>query len=308
MTRTLLVASAGGHLDELRIQADLLGIDVGDAVWVTSRTPHTESLLAGEQVAWRRPVGSGARLRGALELPGALALNKRVRPDLVVSTGAAFAVSHLAAARLAGTETWYVESATRVDEPSATGRFAASFTRARLFVQGPGWADPRWVPVPTVFDAYEVSDHASPPAGRLRAVVSLGSEHWPFRRAVERVLAVLPDAEIVWQTGATEVDLGGRRLPQWVPAVELRAAIRDADVVITHAGIGSALAALEEGKVPVFLPRRSDRGEHVDDHQTEAAARLGARGLAVAVDPDELTIEHVVRAASLGARRVSHSV
>ena len=88
---------------------------------------------------------------------------------------------------------------------------------------------------------------------------------------------------------AARPERDGQLLSQWLPADELRAACESADVVITHAGVGSALMALTAGKVPVLLPRRAELGEHVDNHQTDFGASLSDRRLAVSVDPDELT-------------------
>ena len=305
MTRTLLVASAGGHLDELMIHVDRLGIDPSNAVWVTSPTPQTESLLRDQEVAWTPRVGSGEMMKAMRAVPAAMRLHRRVKPDLVVSTGALFSTPHLLAASLAGCETWFIDSATRVAGPSSTGKFAQRFTRAQLFTQSDRWADAKWELVPSVFDAFEArSSGREEDAVRLEsATVSLGSELWPFPRAIDSVLRLLPDADITWQVGVTEFDRDGERLPHWLPADELRAAIGRSDVVVMHAGVGSVLCALDEGKIPVILSRRQNRGEMVDDHQTEIAELLHDRGLAISVDPDDLTREHLTCAARMTAHR-----
>lgn len=300
----MLVASAGGHLDELMILVDTLGAPIDDAVWVTSRSAHTESLMRDREVIWLPRVGSGEKSKAIRAMPAALQLHRRIRPELVVSTGALFAVPHLIAARLHRCETWFIDSATRVQGPSATGRLAQRLPGTRLFMQRPGWSDPRWTDVPSVFDAFESTDEsASRVHGVQKVVVSLGSERWPFGRAVRGVLELLPGTDIVWQTGVTEHYVAGERLRQWVPADELRREIAEADVVITHAGVGSVLSCLESGKVPVVLPRSAGRQEHVDDHQREFADLVDQRGLAVSVDPDALSMADLVRAASLRAVR-----
>lgn len=303
--RTLLVASAGGHLDELRILGEQLGVDFGNAVWVTSSTPQTESLLCDDEVVWVPRIGSGERGKAALALPRAIRLQRRIRPGRVVSTGALLAVPHLIAASLAGCETWFIDSATRVSAPSVTGRFASRLPQAKLFVQGAGWSDPRWTSIPGVFEAFETQEltPAMSPTRIRTAVVTLGTELWPFRRAVQRILALLPDAEITWQTGTTEMVHRGHRLQQWLPATELREAIRRADVVISHAGVGAALTALGAGKVPVLLPRRSRCGEHIDDHQSQAADLLAGKLLAICADPDALSYRDLLCAAGRTARR-----
>ena len=302
--RTLLVATAGGHLDELKILVRQLGIDTSNAVWVTSRNSQTEAVLAEDDVVWVPPVGSGRRLRAASRLPLAMRVHRRIKPDRVVSTGALFSTPHLLAASLAGTPTWFIDSATRVAAPSSTGRFVSRFTRAKLFVQGDGWDDPRWTPVLGVFDSFEVQPAATPPPRIRKAVVALGTEVWPFTRAVDRILELLPDADITWQVGVTDYLRDGEQLQRWLPPSELRHAMHEADVVIAHAGVGTVLAGLGEGKVPVVLPRLEAQREHVDDHQVEVAAMLDRRSLVVSVDPGELTYADLMRAAGLQARQL----
>jgi UDP-N-acetylglucosamine transferase subunit ALG13 len=112
-------------------------------------------------------------------------------------------------------------------------------------------------------------------------------------------------AEVLWQTGSTRF----ARLPPGaraeLPADELEAAMRAADVVVTHAGVGSALSALEAGRRPLLVPRRADRGEHVDDHQEQVAAELEGRGLAIVREADDLTADDLLAAADGAARPVA---
>ena len=308
MTRTMLVASAGGHLDELLIIVEQLGIDVDDAVWVTGRVPQTESLLRDREVAWVPRVGSGEKRKAVTSLPGALRLHRRIRPELVVSTGALFSTPHLLAASLHRCETWFIDSATRIKGPSSTGQFAQRFTKAKLFVQGPGWGDPAWTPIGGVFDAFEaVPRSVAPENGFRRAVVSLGTEHWPFNRALDPLLEILAEDEVIWQAGAGagRGTHRGQPLRDFIPADELYRAFDEADVVVTHAGVGSVLSALKHGKVPVVLPRLSAYRETTDDHQLEFAELMDERGLAVHVEPSALTRADLVRAAALEARRVA---
>ena len=76
-----------------------------------------------------------------------------------------------------------------------------------------------------------------------------------------------------------------------------------ADVIVGHAGCGTTLDALAAGRVPVLVPRRAARGEHADDHQAQLAQHVAERGLAIVAEADELTIEHLQRAADSAAER-----
>ena len=53
----------------------------------------------------------------------------------------------------------------------------------------------------------------------------------------------------------------------------------NADSVVSHAGVGVIMTALQAGHTPVVIPRQASRGEHVDDHQMDIASRFAERGL-----------------------------
>jgi UDP-N-acetylglucosamine transferase subunit ALG13 len=59
--------------------------------------------------------------------------------------------------------------------------------------------------------------------------------------------------------------------------------IGEASVVITHAGAGSTLNCIHNGKHPVIVPRLARHQEVVDDHQIPFAERLDAAGAATMV-------------------------
>ena len=65
---------------------------------------------------------------------------------------------------------------------------------------------------------------------------------------------------------------------------EFARAARDADVVVTHAGVGTLLELLGMGIYPVLAVRRAHRGEHVDDHQIEIADLVNDLDIGVAVE------------------------
>jgi UDP-N-acetylglucosamine transferase subunit ALG13 len=115
---------------------------------------------------------------------------------------------------------------------------------------------------------------------------------------VERLVEILPsDVEILWQTGFTDVDGLGISARSVISNQEMKQAMAEADVVITHAGTGSALLALGVGKYPVIVPRRKFFGEHVDDHQVQIVKTLGLRNLALCREVEDLEYRDLVFAA-----------
>jgi UDP-N-acetylglucosamine--N-acetylmuramyl-(pentapeptide) pyrophosphoryl-undecaprenol N-acetylglucosamine transferase len=303
----LYVCSLGGHLDELLRLAPRINPSAADEEWVTFDSVQSRGKLAGRTVHFIPPIDPkdlGAALRAMPRAHRLLGRHTRV-----VSTGAAVAVPFSLAARTRGIGMHYIESCSRRRGPSLTGRMIARVPGARLYTQHQGWAGSRWQFRGSVLDGYApASPTVLAERGSLkRVLVTFGTQRgFSFRRAAETLRRVLPevtapDAEVLWQTGWTYVaDLGIDGVPL-LPPDELTAAAAESDLVIGHAGLGSALLALDAGRCPVLLPRRLHHGEHTDDHQTQLAGDLDRRGLAVAREADEVTAEDLLRAASMRA-------
>lgn len=111
----------------------------------------------------------------------------------------------------------------------------------------------------------------------------------PFDRLLHAVDAASIDEELVVQHGFSPVRPRGARCVEFLPFAELVELVREARVVVTHAGVGTVLTALANGKRPVVVPRRAEAGDAIDDHQLEFARRVAADGLVTLVeDLDDL--------------------
>jgi UDP-N-acetylglucosamine transferase subunit ALG13 len=302
---TLLVASTGGHLKQLHRWSNHLDEVEGPFHWVTFDKPQSRSMLAAEAVEYIPLIGSRDP-RGAVRgIPGADRIVRREAPTAIVSTGSAVALPFMLAGRARGVRCIYIESAARSDGPSLTGRMVAKIPGVELYTQYPTWAGGRWQYRGSIFDDFRVAP--TPLSNRpLKIVVTLGTLKYGFDRLLRRLVEIVPvGSQVLWQSGSTdtsEYEIDGR---DSLPEAELAEAMRDADVVISHAGVGSALTALESGRLPVLVPRLARFGEHVDDHQNQIATELDRRSLAINVTPDELTFETLQTAA---ASRVVHSL
>jgi UDP-N-acetylglucosamine transferase subunit ALG13 len=96
-------------------------------------------------------------------------------------------------------------------------------------------------------------------------------------------LEALPSRDLVLQHGHSAPPPGVGRSVDFLPFAEMVEQIRTADVVITHAGVGSILMCLRNGRKPLVVPRMRRHGEHVDDHQVELTRALGERDQVIPV-------------------------
>lgn len=269
----------------------------GDRTWVTFDTPQSRSLLADEQrifIPGARPRDPRATLTHARFALHILGLG---RWDAVVSTGCLPAVPFLSLARARGIQCHFIESATRTTAPSMTGQLLERVPGVHCYSQHPWAARPGWRYGGSVFDAFE--GVPVPKRDVASVVVTVGISDVRFRRLLDSVAAALPPGtDVLWQVGHNDPAGLPGTARAFVPHAELGHAMEKADLVICHAGVGSALAAFAAGHCPVVVPRRAAHGEHVDDHQVELARALDARGLAIAVEADAIDAQVLARAAS----------
>jgi UDP-N-acetylglucosamine--N-acetylmuramyl-(pentapeptide) pyrophosphoryl-undecaprenol N-acetylglucosamine transferase len=293
----LLVAATGGHLAELH---DLVPrLDVPDRCWATFDMPQSRALLAGEEVLFVPPAESRELWSAVQDGRAARRLIRQRRFTHVISTGSSIAVAFFVPAAAARIPCHYIESATRTSGPSLTGRIVSHLPGTRLYTQHRSWAARSWRYGGSVFDAFAARPRPVPRPVRT-VVVTLGLQpKYGFARLVTRLLAIMPaGADVLWQLGDTRVEPMPPGARREVPPAELQAAMREADVVVAHAGVGATLDALRAGHRPLCVPRRRSRGEQVDDHQVDLAQELDRRGLVLARDADAITAADLDLAAS----------
>ncbi len=130
----LLVCSTGGHLLQL---VALRGAWAEHShAWVTFDKSDARSLLRGERVFHAHGPTNRNILNLLRNLVLAARIVSRLRPQVVVTTGAGVAVPFAWLARLRGAKVVYVESFTRIDGPSLSCRLIAPVAD-RIYAQWP---------------------------------------------------------------------------------------------------------------------------------------------------------------------------
>ncbi|MGH3887003.1 MAG: glycosyltransferase [Pseudonocardiaceae bacterium] len=322
---TLFLAGTGGHLAELDSLAGRIpsnGAPHNDSVWVTHANEQSRSMLADRDVEFVPYVGVRSVSDVLRCIPDARRLMERRKLTRAVSTGSGIALGYLPYLAARGVECHYIESATRVSAPSLTGRVLRWVPGVRTYTQYPRWAGRWWEYAGSVFDGYEsIPDESTVvprvPDAVVRVVVTVGAAtQYPFRRLFEHLAPLLAaegalaqatglPVEVLWQTGDTPVDDLPIRATPVLPAAELGAALSKADIVISHAGTGSALATLNAGRYPILATRDSARGEQVDDHQHELATELARRGLAMHRDAQSISTDDMIETLGISVRRTA---
>ncbi|MBN9212176.1 MAG: hypothetical protein J0I95_11770 [Microbacterium sp.] len=302
--RLLLVASNGGHLEQLHRLSEGSDIDP-DSQWVTFDTPQAHGLLDPDRTHYVPPVEQRDALGAVRAVPGLRRILASGKFDGVVSTGAAIAAPAFVAARSMGLPTLYIESVSRVEGPSVTGRLVyGSRLASTVWTQHEAWRSGRWQYHGSVLDRFE-SVPVETPDVVPSLFVTLGTlRRYPFPRPVERLVEIgAVDDRTIWQLGVTPAPDGlPGEVNDFFSSARFDAAARSAGVVVSHAGVGSVLRLIEMGVYPLLVVRRSARGEHIDDHQAQIARLLELRNLAIVREADEITLDDLHAASARKVR------
>jgi UDP-N-acetylglucosamine transferase subunit ALG13 len=83
--------------------------------------------------------------------------------------------------------------------------------------------------------------------------------------------------------------------------MEFKRLIEEAQIVVSHAGIGSIISALEAAKPIVVMPRRAQLREQRNDHQVATAKHFEARGQIIVAYEEQSLAEKLDYALTLGS-------
>jgi UDP-N-acetylglucosamine transferase subunit ALG13 len=127
----------------------------------------------------------------------------------------------------------------------------------------------------------------------MRILVTLGFESFSFDRLVRVIDNGMRDhliaGEILIQTGHSVYPVRFCESKRFLRFEEIMSCFKKAEIIVGHAGVGTALLCLSLGKIPILFPRRAKYREHVDDHQIRFAQKMEKLGAAlVAHDENDL--------------------
>lgn len=110
--------------------------------------------------------------------------------------------------------------------------------------------------------------------------VTVGTHTAPFRRLVRRMdeIAKVAREPVIIQTGATDTIPSNARYQRFFSDEDFEDLFSRSRVVVSHAGVGTILKAIQSKKPIICVPRLRRYQEHWDDHQLEICEELSRRG------------------------------
>ena len=132
-------------------------------------------------------------------------------------------------------------------------------------------------------------------------LVTLGTNDKSFIRLIKKIenliiSGVITD-EVVVQAGFTHYKSEHMKIFDLIPMEEFSKLISEANLLITHGGVGTIISGLQNEKKVIALPRLKEFKEHVNDHQLQIIENFEKSGYILAsYSVDDL--EEVIKKAS----------
>ncbi len=294
-----LVSSVGGHLSELLQLRGIYGRH--EHFYILNDTKLLPAFMQGRTHFITHSERDWKTLKNLWEC---YVILRRERPDVLLSCGAGPAIPAFAVARWLGIRSLYLESFCAIERPTLTGQLMQRLNLAtELWYQWPQLSPffPKRQQGGLVFDrgiAPLIDSQRAPP----RVLVTVGNARESFERMLiitQAALAALGITDITWQTGHSKSQPQAGRVTPFLTPEAFAHEIREASVVITHAGEGAVMEAVQQGHVPIVVARRHALGEHINDHQLELATALSRLGW-IRVASNEAELRNALAAALAG--------
>ena len=122
-------------------------------------------------------------------------------------------------------------------------------------------------------------------------LVLLGTQNNSFHRLLEEIEENIKDGtikeEVIVQAGYTKFQTHRMRIIDLMSKEQLEKFQDEADLIITHGGVGSIISSIEKEKKVIAVPRMHEYGEHVNNHQKEIVKDFNDKGYIIGIEKVE---------------------
>lgn len=141
--------------------------------------------------------------------------------------------------------------------------------------------------------------------------ITVGTGRFPFERLIkcidEAIINHKIEEEVFGQIGKYGYKPKSFPCKEFIGFDEMVKNIQNADIIVSHAGVGSLLLCLNLGKIPILFPRDAALGELLDNHQFEFAKKIDSLGRALVAFSENDLIFKIHNYKTLIASAVPHS-
>ena len=114
--------------------------------------------------------------------------------------------------------------------------------------------------------------------------VTLGTQDKTFPRLLEAVEKLNIDEKIIAQIGSTEYNSSKMEIHKFISSKEFEKYMKEARIIITHAGVGTIINGLSLEKPMIVAARKKEYKEHVNNHQQQILETFSKDGYIIALE------------------------
>ena len=92
-----------------------------------------------------------------------------------------------------------------------------------------------------------------------------------------------------------------------IPKEKLEELQENANLIITHGGVGSIISSIEKEKKVIAVPRLHEYGEHVNNHQKEIVKDFNDKGYIIGIEKVEDLENAIIKAKTFEPIKYKHS-
>ena len=122
-------------------------------------------------------------------------------------------------------------------------------------------------------------------------LVLLGTQNNSFHRLLEQVEKGIKNGtineEVIVQAGYTKYQSHKMRIIDLISKEQLEKFQDEANLIITHGGVGSIITSIRKNKKVIAVPRMHEYGEHVNNHQIDIVKTFDEQGYIIGIEKVE---------------------
>jgi UDP-N-acetylglucosamine transferase subunit ALG13 len=268
-----LACCAGGHLKEM--MAVVPFIKQYDHYFVTLDRVDVHDMLKKEKVFFVNNTDRNI-FKTLYNFIQSIILFLKNKSDIIITTGAGAALPTCILAKVFHKKILFIESFTRISEPSLFGKLVYPIADTTL-VQWKSllkhYKKARYVG--PIFSLYNQKKKYKK---QKLVFVTVGTSASGFERLLKQLDLILQSNKFNYkffaQIGSSDYIPKNYQYVKWLNYNEMVNYLSKSEIVITHAGVGSIINALERKTKVIAVPRKKRYNEHIDNHQMELTHEL----------------------------------
>ena len=138
-------------------------------------------------------------------------------------------------------------------------------------------------------------------------LVLLGTQNNSFHRLLEEIEENIKDGtikeEVIVQAGYTKFQTHRMRIIDLMSKEQLEKFQDEADLIITHGGVGSIISSIEKEKKVIAVPRMHEYGEHVNNHQKEIVKDFNDKGYIIGIEKVEDLKQAIIKSKDFESKK-----